>query len=96
MTRFEVDSEAVLTATATIRGSIDRIQSETSALHSQLTSLQDTWRGQAAASFQTVFNNWRTAELQMQQALGDISQALNFAGQQYAETEAANTRLFTG
>ena len=96
MTRFEVDSEAVLTATGAIRSSIDRIQSETTSLHGQLTTLQDSWRGQAAVGFQTLFTNWRNAELQMQQSLGEISQALNLAGQQYAETEAANARLFAG
>ena len=95
MTRFQVDSEAVLTATGAIRSSIDRVQSETSALHGQLAALQDSWSGQAAVAFQSLFQHWRTAELQMQESLAEISQALNFAGQQYADTEAANARLFS-
>jgi len=95
MTRFQVDSEAVLTATGAIRSSIDRVQSETSALHGQLAALQNSWSGQAAVAFQSLFQHWRTAELQMQESLAEISQALNFAGQQYADTEAANARLFS-
>ncbi|CAN5125244.1 hypothetical protein BH09ACT3_BH09ACT3_05240 [soil metagenome] len=52
MTRFQVDSEAVLAATGSVRGSIARIQSEVGALHGQLTDLQGSWTGQAATAFQ--------------------------------------------
>ena len=54
MTRYQVDSEAVINATGAVRNSISRIQSEVSGLYGQLTNLQGSWSGQAATAFQTV------------------------------------------
>lgn len=94
MTRFQVDSEAVLSATGAVRGSIARIQSETEALHSQLTALQGSWTGQAAAAFQSVILDWKATQLRVEESLAGINAALVQAGQQYAEIEASNARLF--
>lgn len=94
MTTFQVDSDAVMTATGALRASIARIQSEVSGLSGQLSGLQGAWTGQAASAFQGVVTDWHGAQLRVEEALGNISQALSQAGQQYAEIEAANTRLF--
>lgn len=94
MTRYQVDSEAVLTTTAAARGAVDRIQSEVTGLHSQLTSLQDSWSGPAAIAFQGVVTEWHGLEQQMNEGLENLGRALTVAGQQYADTEAANARLF--
>lgn len=94
MTRYQVDSEAVLGATNAVRTSIGRIQSEVSGLHGQLVSLQDSWSGQAASAFQVVVNDWKSTQQRVEESLDAISRALGQAGQHYAEIEAANTRLF--
>ena len=39
MTRYQVDSEAVLSATAAVQGSIGRIQAEVAGLHGQLATV---------------------------------------------------------
>lgn len=94
MTRFQVDSEAVIGATHAIRNSMSRIQSEVSGLNGQLGALQGSWSGQAATAFQTVVSDWRATQLRVEESLAAINQALTVAGQQYADIEAANARLF--
>lgn len=94
MTRYQVDSEAVLGATAAIRNSMSRIQSEVSGLNGQLTNLQGSWTGQASTAFQSVVADWRATQQRVEESLAAINQALGVAGQQYADIEAANARLF--
>jgi WXG100 family type VII secretion target len=95
MTRFQVDSEAVATATGAVRSSIGRISAEVIALHAQLTNLQSSWTGGAATAFQSVVTDWNATQKRVEQTLSAINGALNTAGIQYAETEAHNARLFT-
>ncbi|MFT3796989.1 WXG100 family type VII secretion target [Microbacterium sp.] len=94
MTVFTVDSDAVLTATAAIRGTADRLQSETAAMLGQLTALQGSWTGTAAVAFQGVVDRWRATQTELEAALADIGTALGHAGNQYAQTELAAAGLF--
>ena len=95
MTRYQVDSEAVLSATGTVRSSIGRIQSEVAGLHGQLTNLQGSWSGQAASAFQVVVTDWKATQQRVEESLAAINLALTQAGQQYADIEASNARLFS-
>jgi WXG100 family type VII secretion target len=94
MTRYQVDSEAVISATGAVRSTIGRIQSEVTGLHGQLTQLQSSWTGEASTAFSGVVAQWRATEQRVEENLAAINQALTRAGQQYAEIEAANARLF--
>lgn len=94
MTRYQVDSEAVLTATGAVRGSIGRIQAEVSGLHGQLVNLEASWSGQAATAFQSLIADWKATQQRVEENLNAINLALGQAGQQYADIEAANARLF--
>ncbi len=94
MAVFSVDSDAVFTATAAVRGTADRLQGETAAMLAQLTQLQTSWTGSAAIAFQSVIDRWRGAQRDLESALADISGALSTAGQQYAQTEMSATGLF--
>lgn len=94
MTRYQVDSEAVLTATGAVRATIGRLQSEVTGLHGQLTQLQSSWTGEAANAFTSVVAEWRSTQQRVEENLATINQALTHAAQQYAEIEAANARLF--
>jgi 6 kDa early secretory antigenic target len=95
MTRYQVDSEAVISATSAVRGSISRIQAEVDALYGQLVNLQSSWSGQAATAFQAVVTDWKGTQARVEQSLGSITTGLAHAGQQYADAEAANARLFS-
>lgn len=94
MTRYQVDSEAVLGATSAATATIGRIQAEVGSLHGQLTNLQGSWTGPAATAFQTLVGEWKGMEQRVEEVLGAMSHALGQAGQQYAEIEASNARLF--
>ncbi|MBH0053499.1 MULTISPECIES: WXG100 family type VII secretion target [unclassified Salinibacterium] len=95
MTRYQVDSEAVLSATGAVQNSISRIQAEVAGLHGQLTNLQGSWTGQAATAFSAVVTDWKATQQRVEENLAAINTALSQAGQQYAEIEAANARLFS-
>lgn len=94
MTSYQVDSEAVFGASAAARATSDRIQSDVSGMLAQLTSLQSSWSGQAATAFQALITDWRATQQHVTESLEAINAALALAGQQYAEIEQANARLF--
>lgn len=94
MAVFSVDSEQVFAATAAARGTAERLEAEASAMLAQLTQLQGSWTGVAAAAFQDVIDQWRVTQRQVEASLGAITQALATAGRQYADTEQAAVGLF--
>ncbi|HEY5222573.1 MAG TPA: WXG100 family type VII secretion target [Microbacteriaceae bacterium] len=94
MTSYQVDSEAVIMTTGAARASIGRLQSEAAGLTGHLTGLQASWTGQASIAFQSAVGDWRSTQLRVEEVLAALAHALGQAGQQYAEIEAANTRLF--
>lgn len=94
MSTFSVDSDALFAATATMRGTIERLQTESASLLAQLTQLQSSWTGSAAVLFHGTLDQWRTTQLQVEESLGAIGHALAAAGQQYLEVEQANASLF--
>jgi WXG100 family type VII secretion target len=96
MTRYQVDSEAVLGAHGAIQSTMSRIESEAASLKAQLLQLQASWSGPAASAFQTVVTDWTSTQQRVEQSLAAIGQGLGRAGQQYAEVEQANARMFAG
>ncbi len=94
MAVFSVDSDAVLAATAGVRGTSERLQAEANAMMAQLTQLQSSWTGSAAVAFHAVTDQWRATQRQVEESLAGISVALAAAGRQYAEAELASASLF--
>ena len=94
MTRYQVDSEAVLNATGSVRNTISRVQAEVASLIGQLTQLEGSWQGSAAAAFSGAVGEWRATQQVVEANLSSLSHALGQAGQQYSEIESQNTRLF--
>jgi early secretory antigenic target protein ESAT-6 len=94
VTHFQTDIDALSTASGSIHASADRIRAEVAGMLGLLTGLDSSWTGQASAAFQGVVGLWRTTQGQVDDGLESIALALGTAGQQYAETEEANARLF--
>ncbi len=94
MTRYQVDSEAVIAATAATRGSIGRLQAEAAGLQGNLTGLQSTWSGSAASAFQGLLGEWAAAYQRVEQTLTAMNEALAHAGQGYADVEQQAARMF--
>jgi WXG100 family type VII secretion target len=83
-----------MTATSNIRSTIGRLQGEVSGLMAQLSGLEGSWTGQAATAFHGAVADWRVTQQRIEESLAALNQALGMAGQQYAEIEQANLRLF--
>jgi len=94
MTRYQIDSEAVASATTAVQAAASRIQADVSGMHSQLLALQGSWTGQAASAFQSVVSDWTTTQRRVEESLQAINAGLARAGQHYAEIELQNARLF--
>ncbi|QLD10847.1 WXG100 family type VII secretion target [Microbacterium oleivorans] len=94
MAAFSIDSDAVASATAAIRATSGRIESDTGAMMAQLTRLQASWTGGASVAFQSVVERWRAAQREVEAALTDIGAALDAAGQQYVHAETTAAGLF--
>ncbi|UOE45868.1 WXG100 family type VII secretion target [Agromyces larvae] len=94
MTVFHVDSEQVRAATDSTQAAISRVQAEIATLMGRLTSLPESWSGQASTAFQSAVADWRATQTQVEEHLAALSRALAVAAAQYAEAELANTRLF--
>lgn len=94
MSRFEVDSERVAQSSAQVKQSVGTVTSEVDRMMKNLLDLQNSWKGQAASSFQVVVSDWKGLQERVRQSLEEINLALDTAGQQYAEVEARNTQMF--
>jgi 6 kDa early secretory antigenic target len=94
MTRYQIDSEAVAAATASVQATASRIQADVSSLHARLLDLQGSWTGQAASAFQAVVADWTATQRRVEESLQMLNTGLARAGQHYAEIEMQNARLF--
>jgi len=94
MTRYQVDTDQVLTATQTARSTIDRLHQDVASLSHTLTTLQSCWSGQASQAFTEVYASWRTTQSHVESQLTAITHALGQAGQHYLDMEMANAALF--
>jgi early secretory antigenic target protein ESAT-6 len=94
MTRYQVDSEAVVAATGNVRAAVSRIQAEVSGLHGQLVNLQSSWTGPAASAFQGVVGEWKATQQRVEESLAALNAGLSRAGQLYTDAEESNARLF--
>ncbi|MFC4139795.1 MULTISPECIES: WXG100 family type VII secretion target [unclassified Microbacterium] len=94
MSVFTVDTDAVQAANGATRATIERLQSESAALMSQLTQLQSSWTGSASAAFQQCSEQWRGAQLHVEQVLASIGTALGSAAAQYADADQYSANLF--
>jgi WXG100 family type VII secretion target len=94
MTRFEVDSARVAQASAAARGSANAIRTEVAGMMRHLRDLETSWRGGAAAAFGGVLGEWQSTQQRVDEALDQITRALDAAAQHYAEAESQASRLF--
>jgi early secretory antigenic target protein ESAT-6 len=94
MSTFQVDSEQLQSTTQSARATMERIRADVGGLMAQLTGLQSSWSGQASTAFQAAAAQWRATQLQVEQSLEGLNQALGVSASQYLEVEQANARLF--
>lgn len=94
MAVFSVDSDAVVSATATTRATAERVRADVAALISNLQGLSSTWTGGASMAFQEILELWRATQRDVDSALDRVNLALDGAARQYSEAEQASMGLF--
>ncbi|MFW7413796.1 WXG100 family type VII secretion target [Demequina sp. SO4-18] len=94
MTRYHVDAEEVATASARASGTAETIRAEVATMMGHLTALEGSWQGGAATAFTGVLEQWRGAQVQVEQALDALTVALSQAAEQYQQAEDTAARLF--
>jgi len=94
MSVFTVDTEAVASAQASARATMERVRSESTTLMAQLTQLQSSWVGTASTAFQGCAEQWRGAQLHVEQVLESIGHSLGSAATQYADADQYSASLF--
>jgi len=94
MTQFQVDSDALLGASASLRGTVSHMQSLMGTMNGQLQTLAQSWTGTAALAFHDLVSEWQTTQRVVESNLDEISVALSRAHTQYTEVESANMSLF--
>lgn len=94
MAIFQIDTGDLLAKSGTVEATISRIQADVNAMEGQLRQLQDTWKGSASIAFQDVLTQWRATQVQVEQSLASVRQAMAAASTHYEDTEMANTKMF--
>ncbi len=94
MVQFNVDSAQVAQGALAARRHGEAIRGEVQAMTALLSQMEGTWRGGAAAAFQSALGQWRVTQQQVESALAALANALDTAAQQYAEVESVNARMF--
>jgi len=95
MSQFQVDSAAVTAASGAVRQSAEQLGAEVTAMMRNLLTLQASWQGQAAVSFQQVIQQWQATQNQVKASLEQIQAALAITGRSYEEAESAAIRAFS-
>lgn len=94
MSVFTVDTDAVASAQSAALSTMERLRADSATLTSQLTQLQSTWVGTASNAFQTCADQWRGAQLHVEQSLESIGHSLGSAATQYADADRFSASLF--
>jgi WXG100 family type VII secretion target len=94
MSVFNVDSEQVSSAALTADQSAMTIRTEVSQMMAFLQGLNESWGGTAASGFQSVIEQWRTTQVQVDESLVAISTHLQLAATTYSDAETSAASLF--
>lgn len=95
MPQYQVDSEQMRSSSAAVSSSVSSIREAVAGMYTNLNGLQQVWTGSAATQFSAVAEQWRSAQIQMEQSLEAIQQALAQASNVYADAEIQASRLFS-
>jgi 6 kDa early secretory antigenic target len=87
---IKVSTDDVAAKASAVAREVAELESQLGVLSSDMRALAETWTGQAASAFQTLYTGWNKQAAQIQQSLNEIGVSLKGAGSKYADTEAAN------
>ena len=82
-----VSPEEMEAVSAKLTAGSGEIESKLQALRSDVQGMADVFQGQAADSFQRLYENWNQSGVALNDALAGISQMLDKAAKIYRETD---------
>lgn len=88
MQQLKVTSSELTTLSGEVNGVAENVGSDFSALQSKVLGVATEWTGQAASSFQALYDEWNKGAAQIQEALAGISQLLSGAAATYDQAES--------
>ena len=91
---IRVTPEQLQAISAQLNGGASNIESINSQLQSQVAPLGSDWAGVAQARFHELWAEWQQSSRGIQEALHGISQLMQQAGVNYADTEQAVASSF--
>ncbi|WP_426302283.1 WXG100 family type VII secretion target [Arthrobacter sp. R-11] len=95
MSVISVDTELMQLKSTTVKATVERISADVQAMKRGLDELQATWKGSAAANFQSLIAEWTLTQNKVEASLASINLALSAAAASYLETEQGNTQRFS-
>ncbi|MDO5721837.1 MAG: WXG100 family type VII secretion target [Actinomycetaceae bacterium] len=96
MSVFHVDATEVARCSGLVRASAQNLRAEVATMMASLDALEASWSGAASNQFTATAANWRTMQVQLENALDDIGLALSQAATTYSDAEAQATAMFSG
>ncbi len=94
MSVYQVDSQQLVAAGANAAHTAQNIRTQVAAMMAQLNALETSWVGGASASFQALVARWHATQLQVEDSLNAVSNALSHAAGTYTEAESGVAAMF--
>lgn len=92
---IKVNFAAMETGAAQINTASSSIETSLADLKRYLAPLVAEWDGQAAVNYNAAQKRWDDAAIALNGILGQISQAVSVAGENYAGAEKANANIWS-
>lgn len=89
-----VNFATIQNASQEVRQTASRIQQQLDDLKAGVTRIASSWEGSAQQGYQARQREWDQRAADLQQVLGQISQALENAAQSYQDTESKNASIW--
>lgn len=84
---IQVTPEQLASASQQLTSGAANIDNILNQLRSQVSPLQDSWKGMAQGKFEQLWTEWQTSAKQLHEALTGIAQLTSQASQTYADAE---------
>lgn len=94
MAQFTVDSESLLHTRSEVAQGSERLRSDVAYIMGRVHYLEGTWQGAASQAFQGLAAEWQALHLQVEEALNNLAQRLEVAGQGYQQVEHDVASMF--
>jgi WXG100 family type VII secretion target len=87
---IKVSTDDVQSKASAVAAEVAELEGQLTKLSSDMRALSETWTGQAASAFQSLYAGWGKQATAIHNSLNEIGLSLKGAGSKYADAEAAN------